>query len=600
MLDIVLLLVVIVAGFALFISERVRADVVALSILAVLMGLGLVRPDFPTLEESISGFGDAATITIAAMFVLSSGLTRTGAIGWISAWLERVSEGGELRLFLAVMVTVGVISAFINNAAAVAIFLPIVMTLAHRRGISPSRLLLPLSFASIVGGTCTLIGTSTNILVSSLAVRHGLAPFSMFELTKLGSVFLVVGLVYLVVVGRRLLPQRPATTLIRKYKLARYLTGLVVNDKSALVGKTAAEARLSELYDVSILEIIRGEERLQAGIRDHRMQSGDHLLVRGALDGILEMKREEGVDIRSELKFGDSVLGGGESGLVEGIVSPGSLLAGQTLAAADFQNRSGVFALGIRKHGETIRDKVGRIRLDVGDTLLLQGRKGALKHLEDRPFSLILEEVSLEGRHDRKAIVAILILAAVVGLAAMGIVPILLGGILGCLAMVATGCLKPQEAYESVDWLVIILLAGMIPLGTAMERTGTADLIATGILDLTRAWGPTAVLSAFYLLTTIFSSIMSHNAAAVVLVPIGIAAATALGADARPFLVAITFAASSSLATPFGYHTNLMVYSPGGYRFVDYLRIGIPLNLLFWLLATVLIPVFWPFAAAPH
>jgi di/tricarboxylate transporter len=593
-LDILLLCTILVVGFALFASEKVRVDLVALGILAVLTTLGLFRPAFPTLDEGVSGFSDSATLTIAAMFVLSSSLTRTGAIGWVSEHISRIAGGGEIRLFIVLMTVVGVISAFINNTAAVAIFLPIAISFAREHEISPSRLLMPLSFASIVGGTCTLIGTSTNILVSSLAVRNGLEEFSMFELTKLGAVFLVVGLSYLVLVGRRLLPDRPDTTLTRKYKLARYLTGLIVNEGSSLHGQSAAGARLSELYDVTVLEIIRGDERIWTGVRDARMREGDHLLVRGALDGILEMRREVGVGIRSEAQFAEADLTTGESTLVDGIISPSSSLVGQSLIEADFRNRTGVFALAIRKHGETIRDKVGRIRLDVGDTLLLQGLPDSVKHLEDRPFSLVLQELDIEDRRDSKAFVALAIVAAVVALAATGIVPILLGAILGSLAMIATGCLKVQEAYEAIDWFVVFLLAGMIPLGIAMERTGTAELIASGILDVTSAWGPAAVLSAFYLLTTVFSAVMSHNAAAVVLVPIGIAAAQALGVDARPFLVAITFAASSSLATPFGYHTNLMVYTPGGYAFSDYLKVGIPLNLIFWVIASFLIPIFWP------
>jgi len=597
MLDIILVCSVILGAFVLFASEKVRVDFVALLVLVTLMLIGQVRPGFLSLEEALSGFSDHATVTIAAMFILSSGLTRSGAISWVSRSLAETAKGSELKLFVIIITTVGVVSAFINNAAAVAIFLPIVMGLARDSGVSHSKLLMPLSFASIVGGTCTLLGTSTNILVSSMAARRGFEEFSMFELTKLGGIFLVVGLVYLTFFGRKLLPDLPPTSLVRKYKMNPYLTDLELLDNSRLIGRSAADARLNELYDVTILEIIRGEQHIRSGLRDAKMQSGDHLLVRGAVEGLLKMKQEERVVIRSEAKYADQELSTEETVLVEAIVAPSSGLIGQTLKEADFRHKSGVFALAIRKHGQNdaIRDKVGKIRIETGDTLLLQGRRGSVDHLEDKPYSFILQTLEIPQLQTGKALEASLILALVVGLAATGAANIVVAAILGCVLMVMTRCINLQEAYEAIDWFVIFLLAGVIPLGLAMENTGAAELISSTLLDATSAWGPTAVLSAFYLLTTIFSSVMSHNAAAVVLVPIGIASARELGLDPRPFLMAVTFAASSSLATPFGYHTNLMVYAQGGYKFSDFLKVGIPLNILLWIIASLLIPVFWPF-----
>ena len=595
MLDIALVCTVIVVAFGLFASERMRVDLVAMLILATLTVIGQFREGFLSVEEAFSGFSNEATLTIGAMFILSSGLTKTGAIGWISQRLTQIGGEGETKLFVVIIGTAAVVSAFINNTAAVAIFLPIVLGLARDRGVSQSKLLMPLSFASIVGGTCTLIGTSTNILVSSLARDNGLEPFSMFELSKLGVVFLAIGMIYLTFVGRRLLPDRASTSLTRKYKMTRYLTGLDIPEGAALVGKSAAEAGLNEQYDVTILEIHRGDTRIHSGLRDIKLEAGDHLIARGALDGIVEMKHQEGVVIRSEEKYADSSLTNEETVMLEGIVSPSSSLIGSTLAEADFRHLSGVFALAINKHGETIRDKVGRIQLDIGDTLLLQGRRGSVDHLADKPYSLVLQTVELPEMRFGKAAYAGAIIAFVVGLAATGVTSILVASMVGCVLMVLTNCINLQEAYDAIDWFVIFLLAGVIPLGIAMQNTGAADLIAGGLLEVTSSWGPVGVLAAFYLLTTVFASVMSHNAAAVVLVPIGIAAARELGLDPRPFLMAVTFAASSSLATPFGYHTNLMVYVQGGYRFKDFLKVGIPLNLLLWIAASLLIPVFWPF-----
>lgn len=595
MLDVALVCAVIVIAFALFASERMRVDLVAMLVLTTLIIIGQFRTGFLSVEEAFSGFSNEATLTIGAMFILSSGLAKTGAIGWFSRRLTELAGRSQAKLFVVIIATVGVVSAFINNAAAVAIFLPIALGLARDRGVSQSKLLMPLSFASIVGGTCTLVGTSTNILVSSLAAKHGLEPFSMFELTRLGVVFLAIGLIYLTFVARRFLPDRAPTSLTRKYRMARYLTGLDVPPGSPLVGKSAAEARLNERYDVTILEIIRGESRIHLGLRDTKLVAGDVLLARGALDGIVEMKHQEKVTIRSEAKYADQSLTSEETVLLEAIVSPSSSLVGSTLQEADFRHLSGVFALAINKHGETLRDKVGKIRLDIGDTLLLQGRGGSVDHLADKPYSLILQTVELPTVSFRKAVYAGSILALVVGLAAAGATSILVAATVGCILMILTKCINLQEAYNAIDWFVIFLLAGVIPLGIVMENTGTAELVASTLLELTRSWGPGAVLSVFYLLTTLFASVMSHNAAAVVLVPIGIAAAHGLGLDPRPFLMAVTFAASSSLATPFGYHTNLMVYVQGGYQFSDYLKIGIPLNLLLWIAASLLIPVFWPF-----
>ena len=595
MLDIILVCLIIVAAMVLFVSEKLRVDMVAILIMTALIVIGLFRPGFVTVQEGISGFSNKATITIAVMFVLSSGLVKTGAINLISQKLIQLGRGSEIRLFLLLMLTAGVASAFINNAAAVAVFIPVALSVCRQHGTSPSRLLLPLSFVSIVGGTCTLIGTSTNILVSSMSADHGVRGFGMFELTKLGVVFLVVGLLYLTFVARRLLPDRGAADdLTGKYEVGRYFTLLVVEKKSPLIQRTPAESRLSERYDVTILEIIRGKERIWSGFRDSKLHEGDELLVRGSIHSIMEMKALEGLAIRSQVKYADRDLMTEEVMLAEVMVSPGSSLIGTTLRERNFRHHYGVFALAVQKHGETIKERVGNIRLDAGDMLLLQGRREYMRELtKDRDF-LLLQEIEEPTVRREKAPYALGVIALVVVLAAFKIMPILVAGIVGCILMGLFGCIRLQEAYESIDWFVIFLLAGVIPLGVAMENTGTAAVIASGILSLTENLGPTAIVSVFYLLSTIFASIMSHNAAAILLVPIGISFAQNLGLNPVPILMAITFAASSALSTPFGYHTNLMVYGPGNYRFSDYVKVGLPLNILLWIIASLLIPVLWP------
>jgi len=595
MLDIVLICIIIVVALVVFASEKLRADLVALLILVVLMILGLFFDTFPSPGESISGFSNKATVTIAAMFILSAGLVKTGSVNWVTQKLMKHGSSSESKMFVILMLTVGAISAFINNAAAVAVFIPITLTISRQQKISPSKMLLPLSFASIVGGTCTLIGTSTNILVSSMAADHGLGEFAMFELSKLGIVFFLMGMIYLYFYARKVLPDRvDPKSLTDKYSIRNYLTRVVVNERSSLIDATPVEAKIREKYDVTILEIIRGEQRIASGLRDTRIRQGDVLVVEGSIRAIMEMNNFEGLSMRSEHKYADRDLTHDERALAEGIIAPGSMLEGQTLREADIRNKYGVFVLAIRKRGEIIRDHLGNIQLEAGDSLLLQGKKGFIERLSQHHDFLTMQEFEMPTVRSDRALCSIVIVAAVVATAALGLCPILVSAITGCVLMVVLGCINLQEAYESIDWFVIFLLAGVIPLGVAMEETGAAAFIAGGLLSLSDVLGIAAIIPIFYLLSTIFAGIMSHNAAVILLVPIGLASADELGLSSMPFLMAITFAASSSLFTPFGYHTNLMVYGPGGYKFADFLKVGIPLNILLCIIASLLIPLIWP------
>jgi len=594
-LDIFLVIAIVVAALIVFASEKLRADLVALLIMGLLMVIGLFRPTFPTPGEGISGFSNKATVTIAAMFILSAGLVKTGAVNWVTQKLMRHGSSSQTKMFILLMFSVGVISAFINNAAAVAVFIPITLTIARQQNISPTKLLLPISFASIVGGTCTLIGTSTNILVSSMSAERGLGEFAMFELSKLGLIFFAVGMLYLFFYARKVLPERIGPKdLTQKYELGNYLTRVIVEPKSPLISMTPIEAKIREKYDVSILEILRDDQRITAGIRDTRIQEGDDLVIEGSIQAIMEMNDFEGLSLRSEVKYGEKDLTSEAKSLVETVISPSSRLVGLTLKEADFRNEYGAFVLAIRKQGKTIRDRLGVIKLEAGDSLLLQGRTGFAERLNKATDFLTIQEKDLPSVRSDRAVCACVIVGGVVATAALGLAPILVSAIVGCLVMVLTGCLKLQDAYQAVDWFVIFLLAGVIPLGVVMEKTGTAEFIADGLLGLTGVLGIVAIIPIFYLLSTVFAGIMSHNAAVILLVPIGVASAQSLGVSPTPFLMAITFAASSSLFTPFGYHTNLMVYGPGGYKFADFLKVGIPLNVLLLIIASIFIPLIWP------
>ncbi len=595
MADIVIIHVLIVASIVLFGTERVRADLVSVLVLASLMVLGLFRDRFPPANDVFVGFSNPATVTVASMFILSGGLVRTGAVNWISGKIVGAAKDDKRSVVVILLITVGALSAFVNNTATIAVFLPIALTISRQYDIGASKILMPLSFIAIVGGTCTLIGTSTNVIVSEISAEHGIGQFPMFEMAKLGLPFFVVALAYLIWVAPRILPVREhISALTRKYRMSDYLSGLMVTPNSTLLGRTLVQARLSERYDVNVLQITRGEEVRWFGLRDTPLETGDRLLVRGDADDIVRLADMENLSLVAEAKFADENLASDMTALVECVISPSSSLVGSSLKEADFRRRYGVFALAVRKHGRTIRRKIAEIRLEPGDTLLLQGRRAVIDTLFDTPDFLVLREIDVPRIRRKRSLLAIGIVALVVIAAALHVFPIMVAAVLGALAMVGTGCVSLKEAYETIDWMVIFLLAGMIPLGLAMETTGTAGFLVGAMMSLSDVLGPTFLVSLFYLLASLLTAVMSNNATAVLLAPIGIGAAAELGASPWPFMMAIAFGASAAFATPVGYQTNLMVYGPGRYRYTDFLRAGIPLNVLFWVIATLAIPRIWP------
>ena len=587
-MDIVLVLALLVAAVALFATEKFPVDFVALMVLGALLALNLVTP-----QEGISGFSNPATITVGAMFILSAALRKTGALGSLGRTLLRFGKSGPL-LVLLVMLTVGVVSAFINNTAAVAVFLPMVLTLGRRRSISPARLLIPLSYASQFGGVCTLIGTSTNLLVSSIAEKEGLGAFSMFEFAPLGLIMLVAGTLYLLFLGPWVLPERPATPLTETYQLGDYIIELRIPADSPLVGKTIATSELGDARAITVLEILREKEKLWRPLHE-TLLAGDVLLVSGKLDELMELRDSSKLVIEPRFKLEDEILRTKDVTLVEVLIAPRSTLIGHTLAALSFSRRYNALALAIQRRGQTLREKLKDVPLQFGDALLLQTPQVEVERLRADENFIVLAEVEEPALRRGKAPLALAITALVVIVAAFGVLPILVTALLGCVLIVMTRCISLEEAYAAIDWKVIFLLAGILPLGIAMEKSGAAGWIAGHTLGIVGSHGPTVVLAAIYLLTALLTETMSNNAAAVLIAPISISTAVAMGVDPKPFLIAVCFAASTSFATPVGYQTNTMVYNAGGYRFTDFMRAGIPLNLIFWGLAVFFIPKFWPF-----
>jgi len=460
--------------------------------------------------------------------------------------------------------------------------------------LSTSKLLIPLSFASQFGGVCTVIGSSTNLLVSSISDRAGHGAFDMFEMGRLGLILVGVGTLYFLLIGRWLLPARRGDQLTEAYELGEYITELRVLAGSSLIGKTAVEGDLARKHDVQVLEILRDKEKLWRPLHE-LIRENDVLLVQGKVKELMEVRDVQRLAIEPEFKLGDAALQGEDMMLVETLVAPRSRLIGHTLAELGFRDRYKAIALAIHRRGQTIRDKLNSVRLRLGDALLLMGPKTDIAKLRADENFVMLQEVEEPSLRRHKVPVALLIIALAVGLAALKIMPIMITAILGGIAMVLTRCISLDEAYEAIDWKVIFLLAGVLPLGIALEKSGAAHLIAQETMRLVGQFGPTATLAVIYLLTALLTEFISNNAAAVLLAPVAISTAAGMGVDPKPFLMAVTFAASTSFATPVGYQTNTMVYNAGGYRFTDFMKVGIPLVAIFWMISIYFIPKFWPF-----
>ncbi|MEM6795775.1 MAG: SLC13 family permease, partial [Acidobacteriota bacterium] len=472
---------------------------------------------------------------------------------------------------------------------------PVFVQVAKRLGLSASKLLIPLSYGAILGGTLTLIGTSTNLLASEVAKAQGAPAFRMFEFAPLGLVFFAVGTVYMMTLGARLIPDRRSPEdLTSSFELSAYLTDVVVKEGSALAGRTLTELEILRELEIDVLEIRRAAERRPLPRSEVVLEVGDVLRIRTNLDAIRKLKEGSEVDFAPAIKWHDAELEAEETVLVEVVVPAGSTLIGRSLERSRFRNRYAATVLAIRNRGQILHDRLKKAVLRAGDTLLVEARRDRLNQLRSTHDLIFVSESQLGGLRPEKMLPAAVILALVVLTASLGLVPIVVSSLIGAVAMVLTRCLNIEEAYAAVDWKIIFLLAGVLSLGKALEQTGGAALISSRVVSSFAWLGPIAVLSGFYLLTSLLTEAMSNNATVVLLAPVAVVTAESLGVDSRPFLMAVTFAASASFMTPVGYQTNTLIYGPGRYRFSDFLKVGLPLNLIFWLLATLLIPQIWP------
>jgi len=583
-----------------FVMEILPIEVTAMGAIGVLLLF-----DILSWQEATSGFSNPAVITIGAIFIMSRALVKTGFLEVFADFLAKKGGNQKWLTIFIFLLTVSIISGFINNTAAVAIFIPLAINLCQRFHISPSKVLLPLSYAAIFGGTLTLIGTSTNLIVSSVMEEYNMAPFSMFEFTKLGVIFLVLGTIYNLIISKWFMPSRAIiSSLTRKYHMGSFLTEFKIGEDSPLISHSYGEMEITQKYNLQVYKIIRDSNNIRFNLHNIIIREGDIFLVQINVKDMLKFKDDMKVLLLSDVKMNQAELTGKNHVIVEGIVSQQSALIGKTLQELDFRSRFGSFVLAVKRQRELLRNKIAHIRLKFSDTLLIMVPKERLDILRTSNDLIVLEELDIHLRYERYWWFSILVIPAVMLLATFGVIPIVKGAVLGAILLLVLRSLSIQDAYESISWSVIFLIASLIPLGTAIHNTNLDENIGDFIYVFGALIGgvenvnPIIILAVLYGVTFILSAFVSNAAVAVMLTPIGILLASLIGdngIDSRPFLVAICFGASCSFMTPMGYQTNMMVYGPGQYRLKDFFQMGIPLTIIFWLAAVYWIPKFWPF-----
>ncbi len=579
--------------FAAFVREWFPPDMVAMGAFVLLMVSGVL-----TADEALSVFSNPAPIIIACMFILSAALERTGTIDALGGWFEKAAGSREKRILIVLMAVVAVLSAFVNNTPVVVVFLPIVLALSRKHNLVASRFLIPLSYAAIVGGTCTIIGTSTNLIAAGIAEKSGdprLAEFGMFEVSRLGIVFVAITFLYMYFVGRHLLPDRiTLSTLFEAEEGKEFLTVAVVGEASPLVGKTIGNTRLAKIREFRIIEVTRRGARLETPLNKIAFEEGDQLLVKSRVAGVIDAGETAGLEIGDAGDLGLKRLRTDSAVLMEGIIGPGSSLVGQSLKELNFRQRFGVLILAVHRRGVNLKERFEAVKLAFGDTLLVEGPVDRMNSLfQERDFINLSQPKARPVRRSKVPFaIGALLLFMIFG--ALKLSPLIVLALAAALLVLFTRCIEPSEAYEAVEWKVIFMIFGMLGMGMALEKTGLAADVANWATDIAGGYGRVVMISIIYLLAAVLTELISNNAVAALLTPIAISVAAALGdADPRAFVIAVMFGASASFSTPIGYQTNTYVYGAGGYKFTDFARVGVPLAFLLWVAASALIPLMW-------
>lgn len=579
---------VLVATFGAIITEKLRPELAALTGCCVLLAARVLSADdlFPV-------FGNEAIITVGAMFVLSAALERTGVIASASRLLQTLPVRNERFALMLLLPPVLAVSAFVNNTPVVVVFLPIIVAFARQHNLAASKLLMPLSFASILGGSTTLIGTSTNLVASSAGQRLGLAPIGMFELTPVGLALAAVGLGLLFVFAPRLLPRRETvTSLLDATSERQFLTEAFVPAGSGLIGRTALAALSGVLHKGRVLELVRHGEVHEGDPSGTPLEAGDRLRVSLDAESVSALKESRGLEMSTaaaDLAVGETEL----NRRIECVVAPLSELIGHTLAGVDLRERFGVIVLALHRRGQNLRDHLANIPLQAGDVLLLEASDAAVARLRQGGDLLVLAGGQQMPRRHKRWIAAAAI-AAVVAVSALQILPIAVASLIAVVVVITARCIDAEEAYRAIDWPCLFLIAGMLALGVALEKTHTAEVVARGFVTHVAPFGPWVTLSLVILAASVLTNFLSNNAVTALLVPLAVESANLLHANPRAFLIGVAFGASACFASPIGYQTNTLVFGAGGYRFGDFLRLGLPINFMHWVLASLLVPVFWP------
>jgi len=583
--------IILVVVFIAFVKEWFSPDLVAMGAFVLLVGVGIL-PE----AKALAVFSNPAPIIVSCMFVLSAALERTGTIEALGEWFGKLAGSKEMRILVMLMLIVAPLSAFVNNTPVVVVFMPILLALARKHDLVASRFLIPLSYAAIVGGTCTIIGTSTNLVASGIAKESGyLEEFGMFEVSKLGVVFVLVTFFYMLFVGRKLLPDRVTlSTLFESDEGKEFLTVAVISRGSELIGKKIKDSRLGKIRNFRVIEVVRSGNKLVSSIDQVVFEEGDQLLVKTRVEGVMDAGETTGIEIGIEGELGLQRLHTDSAILIEGVIGPGSSLVGRSLKDLNFRERFGVIILAVHRRGVNLRDSFENVNLAFGDTILVEGGVDRINRLSQERDFINLSQPKERSIRRSKVPFAVGALLLFMGLASLTDAPLIVLALGAALLTLFTRCIEPSEAYDSIDWKVVFMIFGMLGLGSALQEVKIVEMLAIKVTDWASIFNNIHVLVAvIYLITAVLTELISNNAVAALLTPVAITIGIALDLDPRPLVVAVMFAASASFSTPIGYQTNTYIYGAGGYKFTDFSRVGVPLAVILWILSTFLIPLMW-------